>query len=71
MDKLEKVIDLVKNSYKVNHCSYTPERSFGNADDVFEDGTQCGKAWLLYELGQILELGLEEPEEDEDDYDWT
>jgi hypothetical protein len=63
MDKLELVKEFIKSRYRVNHCSFTSERSQGNYDDVFEDGVNCGTAWTLYDIGKMLEMDLKEPEE--------
>lgn len=43
-------------------------RSSGNESDVFCDGYDCGISNAAYEIGCILGMELEEPEEQ--DYDF-
>lgn len=42
-------------------ATWTSERSRGNYDDCFYDGYECGRSWLAYEIGALLEMDLEEP----------
>ena len=57
----------VNKNYDSNATGWTSERSCGNFDDVFEDGVTSGYAWAACEIGQILGMNLEEP--DEPDYE--
>ena len=59
-EKLEK---WVKENYKPHTTGLTYERSEGNCFDCFEDGFTCATSWAAYEIGQILGMELEEPEE--------
>ena len=70
MDKkvLNQLKDLVKDNYNSHQCSYTTERSRGNYDDCFEDGYESGQSWLAYQVGCILGMDLEEPEEPQEIY---
>lgn len=70
MDKkvVEQLKKLVNKNYESSSCGYTSERSGSNTSDVFEDGTRCGQSWLAYEVGCILGMDLEEPEEP--NYGW-
>ena len=60
------LIDWVNKNYDSDATGWTSERSFGNYDDVFDDGLTSGYAWAAYEIEQILGMNLEEP--DEPDY---
>ena len=62
-----KIKDWVYKNYSKHKCAYTPYRSEGNSGDVFDDGYECGMSWAAYELGEILGLELQEP--DQPDYD--
>lgn len=66
--QIEKIKELIKRRYSARHCGYTEQRSEGNFSDVFEDGTQCGESQILYEIGVLLGMELEEPEEQDYDY---
>lgn len=61
---IKELIDREYNSYSVN---WTSERSCGNYDDCFDDGYESGCSNTLYQIGQILEMDLEYPDDDEDD----
>lgn len=68
-EALKKLQELVKNNYKQYSTSWTAARSRGNYDDCFEDGCESGRSWLAYEVGSIIGMELEEPDEpDYDDY---
>lgn len=69
MDKMikEKLKEWVTENYNHKATGYTPLRSFGNDDDVFDDGMECGISFAAYEVGKILGMELEEPI---DTYDW-
>ena len=56
MDKTidEKLKEWVVKNYNHKATGYTPLRSFGNADDVFNDGMECGISFAAYEVGKIL-----------------
>lgn len=58
----------VKRNYNPDATGYTVERSMGNYDDVFNDGSDCGASWAAYEVGSILGMELEEPEEPEGEW---
>lgn len=60
--QVQKIKELVLTNYDKQICEYTPERSFGNYDDVFNDGYECGQSWLAYSISQILDMDLPEPE---------
>lgn len=62
-EMLNKLKELVNESYKPYRCGWTYQRSEGNYYDCFDDGYRCGESWLAYELGCILGMELEEPEE--------
>lgn len=62
-DIIKKLQKWVKDNYNPRECGWTSERSFGNYDDCFEDGTSQGKSWAAYEVGQILEMKLKKPDE--------
>ena len=53
----------VRKNYKQHTTGWTWERSEGNSFDCFNDGYQCGTSWAAYEIGQILGMELEEPDE--------
>lgn len=65
-DIIEKLKELVKENYKPYQCGWTSQRSEGNSSDCFEDGCGNGASWLAYEVGEILGMDLEEPEEPEE-----
>lgn len=58
----------VKENYNSGATSYTVERSRGNCDDCFYDGEECGRSWAAYEVGCILGMELEEPEEPDEEW---
>lgn len=62
-DMIKKLKELVNENYSSSKCGWTSERSAGNYDDCFDDGFDCGQSVLAYELGKILGMELEEPEE--------
>lgn len=64
MKELEK---WVVDNYKQYTTGWTAQRSEGNYDDCFSDGMECERSWCAYEIGSILGMTLEEP--DEPDYD--
>lgn len=43
-------------------------RSDGNSFDCFNDGYESGTSWAAYNIGCILGMDLEEPDESEDEY---
>lgn len=65
----DEVKEWVKTNYNPAACGWTAERSFGNCDDCFYDGQESGISCAAYEIGCILGLDLEEPEEAEEDFD--
>lgn len=56
----------VEDNYDPHTTDYTYERSEGNYYDCFEDGYECGTSWAAYEVGRILGMELEEPDEPEE-----
>ena len=60
--QMQKIKELILTTYDKRICEYTPERSFGNYDDVFNDGYECGQSWLAYSISLILNMDLQEPE---------
>lgn len=67
-EKINKLKEFVEKRYLSYACGWTSERSRGNYDDCFEDGYISGQSWLAYEVGMILGLDLEKPEEPDYDY---
>lgn len=67
-EMIEKIRELVNERYHPHRCGWTSQRSEGNYDDCFQDGCGSGESWLAYEIGEILGMKLEEP--DEPDYDF-
>ena len=71
MEDAKKIIESLKTWVKENYnpraTGYTIERSRGNYDDVFEDGCEYGTSWSAYEVGSILGMELEEPDEADED----
>ena len=70
MDKTteNKLKKWVNKNYKSYATGWTAERSRGNYDDCFEDGITSGTSWAAYEVGCILGMDLEDP--DEPDYEY-
>lgn len=66
-DKIKQLEEWVRKTYSPTVCGWTSERSEGNFDDVFCDGSQSGESWAAYEVGKILGMDLEEPDEPEYD----
>lgn len=71
-EMMNRLVQWVKKYYDPAACAFTELRSFGNCSDVFSDGYECGISYDAYEIGCILGMDLEEPEEAEDpeDHDW-
>lgn len=65
LDELKKI---VLRNYNSRMCGATSEWSAGNYDDVFSDGEACGSSWLAYEIGCLLGMELEQPQEPK--YSW-
>lgn len=57
----------VRDNYKQHSTGWTWRRSEGNSYDCFYDGCEHATSWAAYEVGRILGMDLEEP--DEPDYD--
>lgn len=57
----------VRDNYKQYSTGWTWLRSEGNCCDCFDDGCEHATSWAAYEVGCILGMDLEEP--DEPDYD--
>lgn len=66
---LEKLKKIVLENYDSVICGATSEWSQGNYDDVFSDGESCGASWLAYEIGCLLGMELEQPQEPK--YSWA
>ena len=67
---IKKLENWVRENYKQYTTSWTARRSEGNYYDCFDDGMECATSWCAYEVGTILGMDLEEPEDpDYDDYD--
>lgn len=64
-EEKEKLKKWVKDNYKQYATGWTWERSDGNSCDVFNDGYIAGSSWAAYEIGNILGMKLEEPNEPE------
>jgi len=65
---IEEIKKIVNNRYESYKCGWTEQRSEGNSTDIFQDGYDCGESSVLYEIGIILGMKLEDPEEQEYDY---
>lgn len=64
---LEKLQQLVKDNYRSYKCGWSYQRSEGNYYDCFEDGQGNGESWLAYQVGCLIGMELEEPDEQEDE----
>lgn len=62
---IEKIVD---SNYNSMDCGRTSEGSAGNSDDCFNDGECYGRSWLAYEIGCVLGMSLEDPEQQK--YSW-
>ena len=60
----------VRDNYKQYTTGWTYERSEGNCADCFYDGYDCATSWAAYEIGCILGMELEEPDNEEEDEDY-
>lgn len=58
----------VEENYKQYATGWTWMRSEGNDCDCFDDGFESGTSWAAYEVGCLLGMELEEPDEPEEDY---
>ena len=59
----------VEENYVQHTTGWTYQRSEGNFVDCFDDGYECGHSMAAYDIGCILGMELEEPDElDEEDY---
>lgn len=67
-EMINQIKELVNNRYASYKCGWTEQRSEGNYSDCFWDGCGCGESSVLYEIGSILGMKLEEPEEQEYNY---
>ena len=65
---LDKIKEIVRENYDSELCGATSEWSEGNSDDVFSDGVSSGRSWLAYEIGILIGMELEEPQEPK--YSW-
>lgn len=64
----KKLKNWVKENYKQYSTGRTSERSAGNSSDCFDDGMEYGTSWAAYEVGCILGMDLEKPDEPEEVY---
>ena len=57
MKNLNKLKNLIETriNYHPNALNYTTERSYGNYDDVFADGYNCGFANAIEEIKEMIE----------------
>lgn len=64
-DTKKKLEKWVKENYKQSATGYTyDEGNFSDCfDDGFEYGYESGISWAVYEIGCILGMELEKPEE--------
>jgi len=62
---IEELKKKVKENYSPHTCGWTSQRSEGNYDDCFNDGCESGASYAWYEVGCILGMKLEKPEEPE------
>lgn len=60
---IKKIKKVIIENYNSHACGFTEMRSEGNCTDVFYDGVQHGESMIAYEIGTILGMDLEEPEE--------
>ena len=67
-DKIKNLMEWVNKKYSPTKCGWTMFRSEGNYADVFSDGMASGTSWAAYEIGSILGMDLEQP--DDPDYDF-
>ena len=67
-DVERKLKDWVEENYNQYSTGWTYERSSGNDFDCFNDGMECGTSWAAYEVGCILGMELEEPDEPDEEY---
>lgn len=58
----------VAQNYKPHKCGWTYERSQGNDYDCFDDGQESQRSLDAYDIGMILGMDLEEPEEPDEEY---
>lgn len=65
---LANIKTLIRTVYDSEACGFTEERSSGNDMDVFNDGFKCGQSKLAYQIGVMLNMDLEEPQEPQ--YNW-
>lgn len=65
---IEKLKDWVEENYKQYATGWTYERSDGNSADCFDDGFTSGISWAAYEVGCLLGMELEEPDDPEWEY---
>ena len=63
VEMMDELKNWVKENYKQYATGWTYQRSMGNDFDVFDDGYTSGQAWAAYEIGCILGMELEEPDE--------
>lgn len=59
-DKIKELKEYIVKYYKPRALSYTAERSYGNYNDVFEDGYECGFATAVADIANILGLEVKE-----------
>ena len=67
-ETIKNLKEYVKGNYSPRKCGWTSQRSEGNYDDCFNDGFESGTSSAAYEIGCILNMDLEEPDEPEYEY---
>ena len=53
---MQELKEYIIKYYNPRALSYTAERSYGNYNDVFEDGYECGLATAIDDIVSILGL---------------
>ena len=69
-EMMKKLKEWVENNYNQASTGWTSMRSEGNSFDCFSDGFESGTSWAAYNVGRILGMELEEPDERDDDEDY-
>lgn len=66
-DQLKQLEAFIESRYCPSDGGLTAESSWGNNNDVFDDGYVCGYTWALYQVAQLIGLKVEEPYPSEDE----
>lgn len=67
VDKIKEIEKFIESNYSASACGLTAECSWGNNNDVFDDGYSCGYSYALYAIAQITGIEVEEPYESNDE----